>query len=121
MHPSTARTSGVPLPTSFLPFTVGVRHEAQRIVVAPRGELDVATVQLLETEVRKLCDGGARALVLDPSGLTFVDSTGLRLLLQLDAYAADIGCSFALVDCDGPVRRLLELTRLLEHFRRTAR
>lgn len=101
-------------------FAVDVRLEPNRVVVCPRGELDVATVGVLEGRMRSLCDTGT-ALVLDPGGLTFIDSTGLRLLLRVQAYAERAGCSFAILDRRGPVRRLLTLTRLLDRFESVAR
>ena len=45
------------------------------------GELDLASSQTLVDAVTKLCDEGAKAIVLDIGALEFVDSTGLRAIL----------------------------------------
>jgi anti-anti-sigma factor len=52
------------------------------------GDLDLATVRLLEEPVsRLLAEKHIARLVLDLRGATLVDSTGLRLLLELHGDA----------------------------------
>jgi anti-anti-sigma regulatory factor len=46
-------------------------------VMAPEGNLDGSNYQELIAAAKKLCDGGATAMVLDLSGLEFVSSAGL--------------------------------------------
>jgi anti-sigma B factor antagonist len=50
------------------------------------GELDLGTVPVLAESVRRL-GGHVKALTLDLSELSFMDSTGLRLLIELDQQA----------------------------------
>jgi anti-anti-sigma factor len=54
--------------------------------------------------------------VIDLRGLRFMDSTGLRLLVRLDAEARSDGFSFSIIDADGPVRCLLDLTQMRDRF-----
>ncbi len=49
-------------------------------LLAPAGELDIATVPLLEASYEELEHG---RVLLDLSGISFIDSTGLQLLLRL--------------------------------------
>jgi anti-sigma B factor antagonist len=51
-------------------------------VIALRGELDVATVPELEEALRVAVEEGRTALVVDLLELTFLDSTGLMVLLN---------------------------------------
>jgi anti-anti-sigma factor len=74
------------------------------------GELDLATVPILEAEVAQLREAGFRRLVLDLSGLGFIDSTGLRCIVALDADARRDGFSIALVAGPPAVQRVFELT-----------
>jgi len=48
--------------------------------VAPSGELDIATVELLERALLEVERADSARIVLDLSGVSFIDSTGLRLL-----------------------------------------
>jgi anti-sigma B factor antagonist len=99
-------------------FRLATRTERERTVVQLHGELDLGTVGAVERAVQELHAQAVRSVVLDLRELTFIDSSGLRLLLRLDADARANGFDFALVEGDGPVRRLLELTNLTDDFRR---
>ncbi len=55
-------------------------------VLALRGELDLATAPELEQVVRSLlADRSVERFVVDMTGLTFMDSSGLAVLLQAAA------------------------------------
>lgn len=98
------------------PFRVTTRTEGPSTFVEAHGELDLATVPAVEREVHELRKRGVKQIVLDLREITFMDSSGLSLLLRLDAEARSDGFSFALAEGDGPVRRLLELTDLADGF-----
>jgi anti-anti-sigma factor len=72
------------------------------------GELDSSNVSEVTT---RLQDGlrGADRLALDTSGLTFIDSQGLRMLIQLGAEAARRGTSVTLINPSKQVKRLLDV------------
>ncbi len=97
-------------------FSIRIRPDRDRVVVALGGELDLATAPRAEQWVRALYERGFRSVALDLRELSFVDSSGLRLLLELHDLAAADGCRFAIVDGAGPIRRLLDLTGLTGHF-----
>jgi anti-sigma B factor antagonist len=54
-------------------------------VIALFGELDLAAADSVEQELRRVEATDAGSIVVDLSGLTFMDSTGARLLWQADA------------------------------------
>ena len=83
--------------------------------VALSGELDMAATFTLEQELDRLIDRErVRRLVLDLRDLTFVDSTGLRLLVQTDARAREGDFELALVRGRPEVQRVFELAGLAE-------
>ncbi len=63
-------------------------------MVAARGEIDLATVTALEAELAKR---ESRPIILDLSGVSFIDSTGLTLLIRT-AGRLTIGAVSATVD-----------------------
>ncbi|MGN6189394.1 MAG: STAS domain-containing protein [Conexibacter sp.] len=99
------------------PFRLATRPDGDRTIVAVQGELDLDTVEAVRREVEQLREQAVRSIVLDLRELAFIDSSGLRLLLQLDADASTNGFELALIAGD-PVRRLLELTNLTDDFKR---
>jgi len=50
--------------------------------VALRGEFDLAYADQVERELKRVEATDARSIILDLSGLTFLDSTGIRLILE---------------------------------------
>jgi anti-anti-sigma factor len=95
------------------PFSVAVQEADARRVVAARGELDLATAPQLEAVVLPpLRDGGS--VLLDLRGLSFMDSTGVRVIVAAQLAAEEHGGHFALVRCppEGPVGRVLEISGL---------
>jgi anti-anti-sigma factor len=83
-------------------------------VLALRGELDLAAAPRLHASVDGVATG--RALVLDFSEATFIDSAVLKELLRARAELAARDVRFVLAAVPPPVRRLLDLTRTSELF-----
>jgi anti-sigma B factor antagonist len=84
-------------------------------VVILTGELDIASeaaaVAALDGAI-----GDAGVLVADLRELTFLDSTGVRVLLTADLHAKEKGVRFGVARADGMVRKLLEVTRIDQRF-----
>lgn len=76
------------------------------------GELDHDGVKDVENDVRWAVAQATGSVALDCSGVTFVDSAGLRLLIQAQMTAVDRHVDFGLVAPSQPVVRLLAMTGL---------
>jgi anti-sigma B factor antagonist len=76
------------------------------------GELDLACSAAIETSIESVFADEPSALLLDLSALTFMDSTGLKLLLQIQEHAEATGCALAVVPGPSSVQRVFELTGL---------
>jgi anti-sigma B factor antagonist len=99
-------------------FEVRSWPDRDRAVVAVSGELDIASVGAVQEALDELCAVGWKSIVLDLRELSFIDSTGLSLLLEAERAAQRDGAAFAIVDGSPAVARLLEVVGLSEHFRR---
>jgi anti-anti-sigma factor len=78
--------------------------------LAVSGEIDLATVDQLEKEVKATLDDDSGNLAVDLTSTDFMDSTGLRALVMADRSFRDSGRKFALVITNGPISRLIELS-----------
>ncbi len=78
------------------------------LVVA--GDLDLTTADRLDRALRDAERAEPRALVLDLSGVTFFDSTGLQILLDADVRARTATRRFVVRTGAGEVARVLALT-----------
>lgn len=81
-------------------------------VLAVSGEIDLASAPMLEGRIQALDAGGP--IVVDLSGVTFIDSTGLRVLISANEAANGAGGSLHLVAIDGPVTKLFSITGVEE-------
>lgn len=80
-------------------------------VVRLLGEIDLANADALGTAAENAVSNRARGLVLDLSGVTFLDSTGLRLVFRLARRLRDRQQSLRLVVPDGArISRVLSLS-----------
>jgi anti-sigma B factor antagonist len=82
------------------------------LVLAPVGEVDVATADLLRNAARDAVAATPRCLVVDLTGLTFCGSTGLVVLMDARRDAEAAGVRFGTADGPPIVRRVLEITQL---------
>jgi anti-sigma B factor antagonist len=80
--------------------------------VVLRGELDMLGAPVLWSRIRELCSGPTRGLRLDLRRLTFMDSSGLHVVLDARELCARAGFEFALIGGTPAVRRLFEVSGL---------
>ena len=93
------------------PFRCEVTRDADLARLQVLGELDLQTVPRLEAEIAAVRAGGVKRVIIDLRGLEFMDSTGLRCLLECDAEARQDGFSLALVPGPPAVQRVFEVTQ----------
>ena len=79
-------------------------------ILNPKGEIDLATVGKLEEALAASMTTEDIDIAVDLSGVTFMDSTGLRALLSANQQLAVNGHRLALIVAGGPVDRLLEIS-----------
>lgn len=86
-------------------FSIVVCHDAGRATVRMSGEVDLTNADTVTEAFRALADVGARKVDLDFSAVTFMDSTGIRSLLE----GMDLGIDFRVVATSPRVARVLEI------------
>ena len=104
---TTARAINVAYPA---PFAVEVHRRDDVAIVQPSGELDLATVETLRAALDD--NKSAERLLLDLRGLSFIDSTGLHLLLALHQRAQGDRFQLTLIAPAAPVDRAIQLCGL---------
>ncbi len=98
-------------------FSTDVTRDGDTTTVALAGELDIATVaELRDLAYAELDRPECRALVLDLSELTFLDSTGIGCWVQIRTHAASAEKQVTIRSIPPSVRRVLEISGLLPLF-----
>lgn len=72
-----------------------------------------ASSDLLACELQRLRESGARKLLVNLSGVTRIDSSGLSTLVRAFVSLGQSGGSLKLLGARGRVREVLSVTRLL--------
>lgn len=81
-----------------------------------KGELDLDNAATLTTRLDDLIASGATLVTLDASGVSFMDSTGLRAIVAAGNKLSARGGRLLIEGVSGAVQRVLEITGLLQRY-----
>ncbi len=88
----------------------GERDQSGLVTLSIAGELDLASVGGVQEGIEEFIGADVRKIVFDLGALTFMDSTGIALMLQLANRVGDVEVHQA----TPIVRRVIEATGLRE-------
>jgi anti-sigma B factor antagonist len=98
-----------PPPSGRSPLAIDVTPARFGAVVSIAGELDIATVPRVSAALQDEPAAGAEALVVDLSGVTFMDSTGLAALMTLQRALDARGGRLVIACPEGPARLVFDV------------
>jgi anti-anti-sigma factor len=93
-------------------FDVQVHEVGDTSVVAAVGELDLSTARGLGAALASAAAHGATRVVLDLRQLTFVDSSGISVIMSLKRHFAVEGVGFGVVKGNDIVQRAFAVSRV---------
>jgi anti-sigma B factor antagonist len=99
---------------TILEFDTQEREGAAHVHL--RGELDLSSAERVERELERVESERPELIVLDLSGLTFLDSTGLRLIVTADQRARQSDRRLAVIKGPATVQRVFSITKLDERL-----
>lgn len=107
------RASSAPLGTEADVVTFDSRHQKNGLVLSVAGEVDMATADLFEEAVNHalITSPGGR-VVLDLHALSFIDSSGLAVLIRTYKMARDQGTVLIIAAATNRIARTLSLVGL---------
>jgi anti-sigma B factor antagonist len=97
-------------------LTLASRRDADTVIVAVGGDVDLATAELLEREIVGAVGGDGTAIVVDLTEVTFIDSAGISVLLRGRRLADDNAKRYRVVGAVGIVRQVLDMTGVWAHL-----
>ncbi len=98
------------------PLQVEAAAEGDQLVLVLHGELDPHTAPVLRDRIDQALAQDTTTLVLDVSGLRFIDSSGLRVIIGAHKDMAGRGGRLVLRSPTETTRRLLDITGLVDHL-----
>ena len=98
------------------PFGIETEGRGAAVVLSLTGDLDLSSAEEAERGIDEAMAGRPELLVLDLSGLEFMDSSGLRVVVNAHRHAQEDGRRVAIVKGPQIVQRVFEITRLAERM-----
>ena len=98
------------------PFSCDVCVDGANARIHARGELDLAACGRLRIHLRAAYDAGCEEICVDLAEVTFIDSSGLALLVEWARRAGRDGRVLTFARGPETVHRVFELTRVAEHL-----
>jgi anti-sigma B factor antagonist len=95
-----------------LNFDVSTESEGDSALVRFTGDLDIQVAERAATAVEGVEADGPKLLVIDLSGLSFMDSSGMAVVAAAHARALEADRRFVIVNPRGGVRRAFEVSGL---------
>jgi anti-anti-sigma factor len=97
-------------------MTINEAHEAGVVVVSPQGRIDSTTSAILDRHLQGIAAAGKTRVVVDFSGVDYISSAGLRVLLALAKRGRDQKGRVALFGLNDSVRQVFELAGFVALF-----
>jgi anti-sigma B factor antagonist len=105
-----------PAPGRLPPLDIEAAETPYGALLAITGELDLATVPRVRAATAEAPVAGAGTVVVDLTGVTFMDSTGIAVLIALEHELTERAGRMAIACPEGPARLLLDVTGLTEQL-----
>ena len=97
-----------------LAFSIAVEPRRDAVVIAPTGELDLATAGELERKLAEPIDAGVARIMIDLRGVEFLDCAGLHALLTAHAQAQRDNWELRIIPGPRAVQRIFEVTGTID-------
>ncbi len=94
----------------------GVVEKNNYAIVKFKGEIDVATSIQVRDVLKGLIDKGKVNIIIDFSDVTFIDSSGLGVIVVAYRSVKEKGGSIKFANVNQRVKKLFEITRTEKHF-----
>jgi anti-sigma B factor antagonist len=97
-------------------FDVEVTEERAQVLIAVFGELDLVSSPVLDRHLAGAVSRGRPKVVVDVSGVTFLDLRGINSIVAAHTAAAEAGSTLVVRGAGEHVRRLVEVCGLDDHL-----
>lgn len=89
---------------------ISLRFKTDKLVVRVVGSVDMAAGDRLRTEVESALTASTSKVVIDMSGVDYIDSHGLSMILGLERLMKERGGSMELTKLTPEVKKLFDIT-----------
>ena len=88
----------------------------ENVIITLAGEFDRSSTTIWQESFDQACRSAAERVTIDLAALSFLDSSGVRVMLDARATAEQLGVQLQLANVPASVTRVFELTRVAGLF-----
>ena len=93
-----------------------IRKSGENYIIDVRGEMDLYNSYKLKELVTKMIERKVGRFVINMDGVEYIDSSGVGTLVYVCSTIRKAGMRLAIANVQGPVRKVIELTKLTGYF-----
>lgn len=97
-------------------MTTKIEKENEKAVVYFNGRLDTPSAPIVEHEVSVLMDGSVKEATIDCSELSYISSSGLRILITLNKYFLRQGGQLTVKGLSSEIKDVFDMTGFTSIF-----
>ena len=97
-------------------YSATVTRNEDHVLIAIRGELDVYSASMLRQTMNEILGGGESSIRVDMEHLSYIDSTGLGVLVGALKQAREMGGDLRLRNLNSQAYNVFEITGLTRVF-----
>lgn len=96
---------------------ITVRHRDSVTIVEAKGKITIGVGDVaLREAVQQQIASGSKSILIDMSGVTTIDSSGIGELVSAYTSASNRGCKLKLLNLPAKVSDILQITQLISVF-----
>ncbi|TGM34115.1 STAS domain-containing protein [Leptospira biflexa] len=98
-------------------FQYEVKRENEKVIIILNGSLSLRDTPKLKTEIKELIDSDSiKELVLDFKYLSYLDSSGIGILLHTYSWTKEKNKKVKMVHVSNEIKTIFSVANLLEMF-----
>jgi anti-anti-sigma factor len=95
---------------------INLRVNGSHTIVSITGEVNLYSVSQIRKDITKIVDSGVRSLVIDMVHLTYMDSSGIALMANLQKKLKSMNGKFFIINMSDEIKSVLKLAGLDKFF-----
>lgn len=98
-------------------MNIDIQIEGNAIIAAVHGRVDTISAPTFENTVSAALNGQEKLLIFDLSGLEYISSAGLRVIISAAKTLRGKGGEIRLAATSGPVKKVLQISGFFPMFK----
>ena len=95
---------------------IEIRERGDVVIMDISGEVDLYNAPDIKNKITTLIDGGKRNILINLTNVSYIDSSGIGVLISSLSRLKKVGGALKIMGVHGSVKKVFELTKLDKFF-----